>query len=209
VLNKSIYLIGTDGSGKTTYIKKLQKKYNINFEYIWIRSPKIFSKPLMLICRIFRLTNYKYINNVKFGKHSFEKSKFVSFVYPYLQLLDFKIVWFFKKIFIKNNKNMIFDRFSIDTLADIMISTKKMYIHKTWVGRQFIISIPENTILLNIYVNEKNIKKRKFDTKFDDNIELKIKVYKILCDYLNIPVFDNNKDITLVFNEICSYVENK
>ena len=209
MLNKSIYLIGTDGSGKTTYIKKLQKKYNINFEYIWIRSPKIFSKPLMLICRIFGLTNYKYINNVKFGKHSFEKSKFVSLVYPYLQLLDFKIVWFFKRRFIQNNKNMIFDRFSIDTLADIMISTKKMYIHKTWVGKQFINAIPENTILLNIYVNEKNIKKRKFDTKFDELIELKIKVYKILCDYLNIPLFDNNKNITLVFNEICSYVENK
>ena len=209
MLNKSIYLIGTDGSGKTTYIKKIQKKYNINFEYIWIRSPKIFSKPLMLICRIFRLTNYKYINNVKFGKHSFEKSKFVSHVYPYLQLLDFKIIWYLKKIFIQNNKNMIFDRFSIDTLADIMVSTKKMHLHKTWVGRQFVKSIPENTILLNIYVNEKNIKKRKFDTKFDDNIKLKIKVYKILCDYLNIPLFDNNKDITLVFDEICSYVENK
>lgn len=207
--NKFIYFIGPDGSGKTTILKKIINDYKKSFRHEWIRSPKIISKPLMLICRLIGLTKYKKIGNIKYGSHNFEKSKIVSLIFPYLQLLDFIIVWNLKKIFIMKNEIIIFDRFCIDTLADLMVSTKRMDLHKSWVGKEFIKLLPKKIIIMNLNVKESNIKKRKIDTKFDQSINQKIKIYKILCEYLKIKTFDNNSDLDVSYSNIKKYIDDK
>tara|TARA_Y100001958_G_C21052138_1_gene417908 strand:- start:164 stop:796 length:633 start_codon:yes stop_codon:yes gene_type:complete len=210
MLNRTIYLAGPDGVGKTMYLNYIERTIlEKKTQRIWIRSPKILSKPLMLFCRLIGLTRYKLINNVRYGVHDFHKSPFVSFLFPFIQLIDFKIKWFLEKRRICVDDVILFDRFNLDTLADLMVDTHKMKLHKSWVGKQFIKMLPENSNVLILKVNENNIRERKKDTLYDENLALKIKVYEILSKDLGVKTIDNNRDINIVKKEIINHILNE
>lgn len=205
--NKVYYITGPDGSGKTTYIKEIEDYYikkDRKTKHIWIRSPKIFSKPLMAYCRLIGLTKYKIIDGVKYGKHEFYRSKFISWLFPILQLIDFKIKWAYTRI--GKQDTILFDRFALDTLADLMVDTYNFNLHKTYIGRYFIKLIPKNTEMLMLSVSEENIRSRKKDTLHDEHLQNKIQVYKILCNDLDIKLIDNNRDCNIVKKDIFNYL---
>jgi thymidylate kinase len=209
-VNKSaIYLTGADGVGKTTYLEELDKdlkRKGVKTRNIWIRSPKILSKPLMLICRVIGFTKYHTVDGIRYGKHEFYKSKLVSSIFPLLQLVDFRIKWFFVKRKIDPSEILLFDRFSLDTLADIMVDTKNYKLHKTWIGKSFLRFVPKDTKTLVLYVEESNIRQRKKDTLYDDHLANKIKVYQLLSEDLELPVIDNNRSSKLVQEEIFNII---
>lgn len=210
--NSTIYIAGSDGSGKTTILKDIEEKINSSgkkTKHIWLRSPKILSKPLLAYCRLIGLTKYKIIDGVRYGKHEFYKSSNVSWLFPILQLVDFKIKWFFERKKIKSNEIVIFDRFSIDTLADLMVDTRRMDLHKSWIGKEFIEAIPKNSKIVILKVDEAVIRKRKKDTLHDELLEDKVKVYNLLSKDLYIKVIDNNKDYNIVLEDAFNYIINE
>ncbi len=199
------YITGPDGSGKTTYLKEIEtllKEHGQNPSYIWLRSPKILSKPLMAYCRLVGLTKYKYIDEVKYGEHQFYRSKFVSFLFPILQLIDFKIKLFTYKNQFRNNDIILYDRFALDTLADLMVDTHRFDMHKKWVGRQFINILDNEIITILLKVDEDIIKIRKLDTKHDSNTAIKNKVYSILAQDLGLLEICNNREMEIVKKDI-------
>lgn len=202
---KYYYITGPDGCGKTTYINKIQSHFNnknIKNTHIWLRSPKIFSKPLMAYCRIVGLTKYNNIDGMKYGGHEFYLSRIVSWLFPILQLIDFKIklLFFHKKIL--SNKIVLFDRFALDTLADLMVDTRRFDLHKTCIGKAFTRMIPKDTKIVTLRVGENTIRERKPDTKYDPHLSNKIKVYSILAKELGIEEIDNSRNTDIVENEI-------
>lgn len=207
---KVIYLTGTDGSGKTTYIKEIEvylSNKGISVKHVWLRSPKIFSKPLMAYCRLVGLTKYNIIDGAKYGKHEFYKSKFVSYLFPVLQLFDFKIKWYFIKRHLKKKEVWLLDRFSIDTLADLMVDTNRLDLHHTYIGKAFLKTIPKNSQIIVLDVEEGVIRSRKKDTLYDEHLSLKIAVYKLLAQTLELPIIDNNKTFKEVKYEIFRTLE--
>jgi len=207
--NSIIYIAGSDGSGKTTILREIEDKIvsgGNKTRHIWLRSPKLTSKPLMAYCRLVGLTKYKIVDGIKYGKHEFYKSTFVSWLFPILQLLDFNIKWFMEKRKIKENEILLFDRFSIDTLADLIVDTRRMTLHKSWIGKSFINAIPENTKIVILKVDENVIRERKKDTLYDELLQDKINVYDLLSKDLNIKVIDNNKDYKCAFHEALNYI---
>lgn len=207
--NQIIYIAGPDGSGKTTFLKDIEEYYvskGIITRHIWLRSPKIFSKPLMLYCRLAGLTEYKVIDGVKYGKHEFYRSSFVSKLFPFLQLLDFKKKWLSVNKNIKEDEVILFDRFSLDTLADLMVDTGRMDLYKTKTGKAFLNLIPENTKLIVLKVDEKTIRARKKDTLHDEHLNKKIEVFERLSKNLNLTVIDNNREYNIVKKDIIDYL---
>lgn len=195
--NESIYIAGSDGSGKTTVLRDIETYYkanNIQTKHIWLRSPKILSKPLMAYCRLVGLTKYSTINGVKYCKREQFKSPFVSWIFPILQLLDFKIKWFFDKRKINSNEILLFDRFNIDTLVDLMADTRRFDLHKTWIGKEFLKLTPEKCKLIILKVDEDIIRKRKIDTLHDVSLKDKINSFQILSSDLGITLIENNED---------------
>lgn len=202
------YIAGSDGSGKTTYLREIEDEIiskGKRTKHIWIRSPKILSKPLMAYCRLVGLTKYKTINGVRYGKHEFYRSFFVSWLFPILQLLDFRIKWYFEKRKIDNDVVLLIDRFNIDTLADLMVDTKKMNLHKSWIGKQFLKLTPIDIKIIVLYVDEEIIRKRKIDTLHDEHLSYKIEVYKKLSKDLRIKSIDNNREFEMVKKDIENY----
>jgi len=209
--NSTIYIAGSDGSGKTTILKDIENKIISNgnkTRHIWLRSPKITSKPLMAYCRFVGLTKYKTIDGFRYGKHEFYKSAFVSWIFPILQLIDFKIKWQLERKKIKSNEVVIFDRFSLDTLADLMVDTHRMDLHKSWIGKQFIKAIPQNTKIVILKVDENIIRDRKKDTLHDELLKDKVNIYQLLSKDLNIKVIENNKDYTIALKETFNFILN-
>ena len=201
------YITGPDGSGKTTFINLIEKKLLEEkklYDTIWIRSPKIFSKPLMAYCRIAGLTKYKTIEGIRYGVHEFYRSTFVSWLFPYLQLIDFKIKKSieFRKIHKIKNHILLIDRFAIDTLADLMVDTGRYDLHLTAVGKAFLNTIPQNTKIFVLRVDEKEIRRRKKDTLYDSHLSKRIAVFDILSKDLSINVIDNNRPQEIVQSEI-------
>ena len=204
------YVTGPDGSGKTSFIEEIASELRtkgINFKHIWIRSPKIISKPLMLYCRLAGLTKYQTINGIRYGKHELFRSSIVSYIFPFLQLIDFKLKWLLIKSTIKRDQVLLFDRFNLDTLADLMVSTKNMNLHKSWVGQKFISASLKNTKLLVLCVKEQEIRKRKRDTLHDENLDLKIEAFAVLSRDLHIMRLDNNGEYDKVRSEIFDYLD--
>jgi thymidylate kinase len=200
-----IYICGPDGSGKSTYLYEIQKhlnKANVKTKYVWLRSPKILSKPLMAYCRLTGLTKYFHVKEIRYGGHEFYRSKAISYLFPLVQLIDFKIKNFFLKSRLNKSEYILIDRFSLDTLADLMVDTHRFNLHNTWIGRSFINSIPEGTEIIVLDVNEENIRSRKRDVRFDPHLKKKIRAYKILGDELNLRVVNNNRDKEIVLKDI-------
>jgi thymidylate kinase len=208
-MNIFYYIAGSDGSGKTSLLIDLEKKISTKTNktvHIWIRSPKIFSKPLMGYCRLMGLTKYTTIDGVKYCNRELYKSKFVSYTFPILQLIDFKIKWYFERKKINNNDLVLLDRFSLDTLADLMIDTKRMDLHKSWIGKQFLKAIPKNTKIIILKVDEEVIRKRKIDTLHDVMLKDKVDIYQLLSKDLKIKVIENNNDYNTALNKAFKYI---
>lgn len=202
---KHFYLTGPDGSGKTSFLKEIENhfsKIGIKTESIWLRSPKILSKPLMAYCRLVGLTKYKTIKRIKYGGHEFYRSKFVSWLFPWLQLIDFRIKLFVNRRIMASNKIILIDRFSLDTLADLMADTERYDLHKTYVGRSLVKLIPTETKIIVLNTEEKNIQARKTDTLHDPILHKKIKAYNILFKDLKLDAVDNNRDFQTVKKDI-------
>ena len=199
------YLTGPDGCGKTTYLKELTRHFSqkgLKTEHVWMRSPKILSKPLMAYCRLVGLTEYMTIEGIKYGGHFFHKSKFVSRLYPRLQLIDFRIkMKAVSKIF-DSELIVLMDRFSLDTLADLMADTERFDLHQTRTGRMFMDLIPGDTKIIVLSASQDNIRKRKVDTLHDPLLEKRIKAYTILSKDLGLDTVDNNRDFQVVKKEI-------
>jgi thymidylate kinase len=200
-----IYICGPDGSGKSTLLNEIQKHLknnNVRTEYIWLRSPKILSKPLMGFCRIIGLTRYFIIDGMRYGGHEFYRSKIVSYIFPILQLVDFRIMNFFLKQKFNNSDIILIDRHAIDTLADLMVDTHRFDLHRSWIGRSFINLLPEDIKIILLDVEEETLRIRKNDVRYDPNLTNKIKVYRILGKDLRLIKIDNNREKKIVLKDV-------
>ena len=121
-------------------------------------------------------------------------------------MIDFKIKWFVKKRSIGADEILLIDRFNLDTLADLMVDTNRLNLHRTWVGRQFIKIVPDYSNVFILEVRESSIRARKKDTLYDETLGRKLEVYNILSRDLGLKSIDNNGKIDDAYNEILNYI---
>ena len=122
----------------------------------------------------------------------FYRSKVVSYIFPYIQLVDFKIKWFFERKKNKSGEVILFDRFNLDTLADLMVDTRRYDLHEKWVGKAFLKLSPNKESIIVISADEKIIRNRKLDTMHDELLVDKIRVFETLAKDLELKFILNN-----------------
>lgn len=191
-----LYISGTDGSGKTTlcnqYIKILNG-FNYRTNYVWMRFPHLFSLILLFYCRLTGLTKYKKIGGQYFGKWEFYRSPFICAVLPWLLLLDIIIRIFYKIYFpALLGRYIVCDRFIIDILVDLMVSTKNFKLHKQPIGKLYMKLIPKKSKIIILDVNSDVLVKRRDDLSHDELLSEKVKAFRLIAEEYNINMIDAN-----------------
>lgn len=200
-----IYFSGLDGSGKTTLVNMLAdylKREGWPVKVVWLRMSHYLSKPLLLFCRIVRLTEYEIIGDVKVGYHHFYRSNIISWLYVLLRGID---TWFdalFRvyipaKIF---GKTVICDRYVFDALIDLMVDTH-INLENSIVWNQCCKLLPNAAPVFYITRDDNLLKECRPET-INDQFFIYRKALYMRVFKRRAKNIENNSTIESAFNEI-------
>jgi hypothetical protein len=179
------YVMGIDGSGKTTvaeHLAHLYENHGYEVDVIWLRFNHVITKPLLGLCRVLGLTRYEMIDGIRVGYHEFHRSKLVSWAFVYLQYLDaLRVSWFAVKPRQRNRKQaVILDRFVYDILIDLMIDTRIRQLDTTWIGRKLIALLPEEAITIPVFRDREQLLEARPESRVDKNFDERLQLYEEL-----------------------------
>jgi thymidylate kinase len=191
-----VCIIGPDGVGKTTQIGLIVNKFRdlgVDYEYRWLRFHHLISLPLLGFARLVGLSEViTLVNGQKIGYHYFYRSSIISSLYEIFLFID-TVIFTFIKIYLPLmifRRNILCDRFTYDTLVDLMISTGRFDIYKSKVGEFFLKLIPNNSKIIMLIAEEPFLRTRREDVLLDKVLPLKIKLYLDIAKEFNITTID-------------------
>jgi thymidylate kinase len=203
-----IYFTGVDGSGKTTIVSLLSEEFEkrgLRTKRVWLRFNYLFTKPVLLFCRITGLTRRPLRGGKKISVHDFYKSPFIGKSVQYLHLLDTCIHFFFRVYLPMKIKktHILCDRFVYDILADFMVENRNLTLPNKQIAKLLHMLIPADAMVFNVKVDKDEIIRRKPEVLNDDeDYDLKYEAYRALEEYIKADVINNNKDNPFVFQEV-------
>lgn len=207
---KIIYIMGIDGSGKTTVSEHLAEQlrargYTVNV--LWLRFNHVISKPLLGFCRVLGLTRYECHGDIKVGYHDFYRSRIVSWLFVFFQYLDAVRVKYLKVLpNIKADKNvLILDRYVHDILIDVMVDTRMEKLDKGKMGRAFKALIPEGALLVLVDRDLDKVLEVRPEGQVDENFEHRYQFYKKLALDPNIHTVKNDASLEALLGVVEGY----
>jgi thymidylate kinase len=204
---KVLCLIGGDGTGKSTHAKRIVNdlgKKGKKSIYVWFGQPYIFSYPVMFIFNRLGFTkNHKLANNIVCNEHQYFKSKAISFIWPWIQLLDLAILTLSKVDFpAGNGKNVVCDRFVYDTLVELMVDTNDGALYKKTVGKLIISLKPKNAMVVRLDIDSALAFSRRDDVPNLHFLKVRRQYYDVISKSLSVKTVDAARPFDVVSSEI-------
>lgn len=195
-----IYVMGIDGTGKTTVVEWLAKNlreqgYQVDVQ--WLRFNHVLSKPLLAFCRLVGLTRYEKKNGIRVGYHDFHRSKIVSWLFVLFQYLDALRVKLTRVLpRLRSERSVvILDRYVYDIIIDLMIDTGIDDLDSTWLGRALIGLLPEGTAVLPLVRERVALLAVRPESEVDDNFIRRLALYEQLVARQKLPAMENNASL--------------
>jgi thymidylate kinase len=203
---KIIYVMGIDGSGKSTIAEHLANKYRedgFDVDILWLRFNHVITKPLLAFCRLVGLTKYETVNGIRVGYHNFHKSSIISTLFVFFQYLDAKRVKYTKIMprIKAGNQVLILDRYIYDILIDVAVDTGDEDIFKTRMADRFRNLLPENTIAILVQRDLKDVLVFRPEGEVDRNFESRYRYFQKLENESGIHTIMNDKSLDDLLNE--------
>lgn len=200
-LKKFIYLVGIDGSGKTTAANKLVAKLRSNGEkvhYLYARYFPIISTPFKLLSKI--LIYKKDTEYVAFEKYSQKKTNFskkhpiIAKTYIFICIIDY-ILFSFLKIYYKyiTAPIVVVDRYLVDFIITLTIaaSLEASQSRRLYCIIQKIFPKPTNTFFID--VSPEIAFSRKNDIPSIKYLEERKLLYNQFNELCNFTIVDGTK----------------
>jgi thymidylate kinase len=204
---KLFFLIGVDGSGKTTItheIIRICRLNNIPCQNLWSRFNNYFSLPVIGITKLSGHCYYKKIMGKHMGFHDYENLIVLKELFFLLQIIDVNIATFFHITRKLNRKKLtICERGPYDTFVDVLADTKldsKLFYK---FGKMFSMQIDrKKPIVIYIKRNFDNIVLTRPELIYDKKLPSRIKTYEHLARKHKWFVVDNNGSLSETKKEI-------
>jgi hypothetical protein len=205
--NTEVYfLIGVDGSGKTTITKwiiDICKKRNISCQILWSRFNNYLSIPFIALTKFSKHCYYKKIMGVKFGFHDYENLFLIKYIFFFLQMIDVNIATFFnikRKIYKKDIT--ICERGPYDTLVDVIADTGLYSILNAKISYFYYFQVYKSKNVIYLRRNYHEIIRCRPELAYDNKLKLRMKMYDDLAIKNQWYVVENNDSIEKTKNEI-------
>jgi len=193
---KLFFVVGVDGSGKTTITNELVKicqENNIECQNVWSRFNNYFSLPLIGITKLSGHCYYKEIMGKPMGFHDYENLSIIRELFFFLQIIDVNIATFFRITRKVNDRKLTicergpYDTF-VDVLADTQLNSKKFYNFE----RFFCFQVKKDTQVIYIRRDYENIIRTRPELAYDEKLPFRIKMYERLAKKKSWQIVDNN-----------------
>lgn len=195
---------GIDGVGKTTIVNELSRRLSINgkVQIIWFRWKAFLSYILYFYSRVRGLTIKKL--NIRTGTydkiHMWYKDPLLRKFYAWLLIFDMILYYTFTMLRakIRHVDILIFDRFFLDALVDIIYETNNFKTLTSFVAKLVYIIIGGSGPCIILDIDPLIAFSRKKDILSTSELSIKRKMYTILAKCLNLPIITNyNIDETM------------
>jgi thymidylate kinase len=201
-----ICLIGPDGVGKSTFGQQFIEAATAKggkAQRVWLRFPHILSIPVLVYCRLTGLSYYIEREGVRFGVWEMWRSRWVAWLFPWLQLFDTFLYLIFKiHIPLSLGRTIVCDRFVHDVLIDIMIGIRDEQLYESAVGRLFLQLVPNQAKVVCIDSPAETVFKRRPELKYDSPWQKRRALYRELSAVEGIPIVDNSQSIQATEEEL-------
>lgn len=216
-MKNTVYIIGIDGSGKTTLSLNLIKRFkkdNLSASYLYARYTPILSLPLKFLSKIFlykentEFQNYKKYSEIK-TEYS-NRHKALSRIYALICIMDY-ILFTWPKVMYKYlfSNYIIIDRYIGDLVVTISIATNLSKSDMIFILNILhkLFPIPVTTFFINM--NEEIAFKRKNDIQSVKYLKERQKKYLILQKYYNFKILDGSKSREALLEDTYDMIPNK
>jgi len=192
-MNRHIYVTGIDGVGKTTQVDRLVSRLTPQFRMrrVWLRFPVLVSLPLLVYARIRGHTVYTTDGGVRVGSWEFQDSRLLRSCFPWAQLIDTVLLGAARTCLPRLlGYTLVFERYALDVLVDVMAATKDMTLHRRPVGLCFAALVPKGTrvVILDAPVGE--VRLRRADLRIDPALETRARIYRGLAQHHRVRLID-------------------
>lgn len=200
VLPSVIYVMGIDGSGKSTVVNHLAtriKQEGGKVETLWLRFNHVLSKPFLGLCRLGGLTRYEQTPVGRIGYHDFYRHRVIAWLFVWLQYLDALRVrlWRLGSYRMRPGTVIVLDRYVYDVLVDLKAATRIQKLEESIVGSALRKLLPRDTLVLYIRRNKRSLIEARPENAWDKNFAVRLACYERLGRLPGIVTIDNDGDL--------------
>ncbi|OGC46087.1 hypothetical protein A2V49_04535 [candidate division WWE3 bacterium RBG_19FT_COMBO_34_6] len=216
-MKKIIYIIGTDGSGKTTLSNNLISHYKIkgvNATYFYARHFPFLLKPFKMLGRrtaLNKTDEFKNYDGYKDKKNTFfTNHRIIAIIYGFIWAVDYLLITLlrlFPKL-IRNNL-IIMDRFFLDTTVNISESINLNDDQMLKLARFLGLFFPESKLNIFIKVSPQVAFSRKTDIQSIRYLEERNRRYKVFSEKYNFIEINGENRLEVVFEQAKELINNR
>ncbi len=204
--------LGCDGVGTTTHANHavdVLESGGLETHKEWIRFEHRLSLPVLALARLLGL------NEIHEGQeghtvraHTFEGSKTITKLYMNTLVFDQRLMVQKKFESVPNGTDvLVCDRFIIDALVNLAVSTKQRSILNEKVAQAFWDLVPSRALLIGLQCDPETIASRRPDVAVDPFLNLRTEMYEELFDSDRINVVNTSQPIETAKNEVNELLE--
>lgn len=183
---RCITISGLDGSGKTTLANQLVeylKSKGYKTKYVWIRSPHTFAYLISrILMRLGWRRTFRNPNGIAISRFKLYEGTFARKIWPAIEFFSIIPLIIFK-VWLPNllGYRIICDRYVIDSLVSIALTTRDMNFPDSFLGALLLKTMPKKCASLFLDADLSTVLKRRRDVEYSiDEIKNEMKLYRAL-----------------------------
>ncbi len=208
---RCIHLAGVDGTGKSTQVKHLLARMEadgVEPKSVWLRFPRLFSVPFLVYARLRGLSHREVVEGHEHGYWDFENSWLMSYVFPWVLLLD-SFLFALVKVYVPlaMGRTLLCDRFVVDTLADLMAGIKREKFDQTLPGRLYLALLPRGTRVVVLDLPTELARERSPELRGDRTHAQRRAVYAGLAERQGFPLVSTAAPVEVVAEQMVDVIK--